>query len=211
MNDIEKLLRDHKNLIEAEAYKNAKFVPLSFVQIEAHNLAREAAHKYDPSKGVKFSTYLTNSLQKLQRISTQYGSSARIPENKQFKINKLNQIEEGLRNEYGRDPSVAELADATGMGMHGVSNLLKTRRKEVNLNNLAYMPVFFEGNDDDWIHFVYHDLSDKDKLIFEHKIGYGGKPILDNNTIAKKLGISPSTVSQRVKMITEKISEGLTN
>lgn len=210
MNDIEKLIQDHKKLIEFEASKYAKFIPLSYVQIEAYKLAREAAHKYDPSMGLKFSTFLTHSLQKLHRLSTQYGSAARIPEDKQFKIQKLNQVEAGLSDDLGRQPTASELADASGLPMSQISSLLGTRKKEVNLNNLAYMPVFFEGNDDDWVHFVYHDLSDKDKIIFEHKIGYGGKPVLDNNTIAKKLNISPSTVSQRIKLITKKIGEGLT-
>lgn len=210
MKDIEKLINDHRRLIEAEAYKYAKFIPITFVQTEAYRLAREAAHKYDPSAGVKFSTYLTNQLQKLSRLSTQYGGTVRVPENKQFKINRLNQVEEGLKEVYGRAPTVAELSDASGLHIGAVNNLLQARKKEVNLNNLAYSPIFFEGDDDDWIHFVYHDLSDKDKIIFEHRTGFGNKPILDNNAIAKQLNISPSTVSQRIKVISEKIAQGVT-
>lgn len=209
MKDIDKLIADHRRLIDAEAFKYAKFVPLSYVQVEAHRLAREAAEKYDPTMGIKFSTFLTNQLQKLSRLSTQYGGTVRVPENKQFKINKLNQIETGLADTLGRAPNVSELADASGMHIGAVNNLLQARKKEVNLSNLAYAPIFYEGDDDDWVHFVYHDLSDKDKLIFEHRTGFGGKPVLDNNNIAKKLGISPSTVSQRIKMISEKIAQGI--
>ena len=208
-NDIEKLLADHKKLIEAEASKHAKFIPLTYVLIEAYKLARKAAEKFDPHTGVKFSTYLTNALQKLSRLSTQYGNVVRVPENKQFKINKLNQVEQGLIDELGRPPATAELADAVGMSMSQVNGLLGTRKREVNMSNLAFAPVFFEGGEDEWVHFVYHDLSEKDKLIFEYRTGFGGKPVLDNTSIAKKLGISPSTVSQRVKMITDKIAEGM--
>lgn len=208
MKDIEKLIHDHKRLIESEAYKNAKFIPLSFVTVEAYRLAREAAHKFDESMGIKFSTYLTNSLQKLQRISTSYGGAVRVPENKQFKINKMNQIEQDLHEQLGRAPNVSELADATGLGIQAVSNLLGTRKKDINLNNLAYSPVFFEGEENDWVHFVYHDLTDKDKLIFEHRTGFGGKKMMDTAELAKLLGVSPSTISQRIKVISDKLEEG---
>lgn len=203
------LINSHKRLIENEALKYSRFLPITYVKIEAYRLANKAAEKYNPSTGIKFSTYLTNALQKLSRLSTQYGNIARVPENKQFKINRLNQLITGLTEELGREPSVAEMSDASGMGMHELSGLLSSRKKEVNLNNLAFAPVFMSGDEDEWLHFVYHDLSDKDKIIFEHRLGFGGKPVLDNNAISKKLGLSPSTISQRAKLITAKIAEGL--
>jgi DNA-directed RNA polymerase sigma subunit (sigma70/sigma32) len=209
MNDIPHLIQTHKRLIESEAAKYARFIPITYVTIEAYKLARQAAEKFNPDAGVKFSTYLTNALQKLSRLSTQYGNIVRVPENKQFRINRLNQFEQALTEELGRPPTVAELSDTSGMSIGHVNSLLGTRKKEVNMSNLAYTPVFFEGSSDEWVHFVYHDLTDKDKLIFEYRTGFGGKPILDNGAIAKKLGMSPSTVSQRIKMITNKIAEGL--
>ena len=207
--EIKKLIDSHKKLIELEASKNAKFIPITFVKIEAYKLAYAAAQKFNPDAGVKFSTYLTNALQKLTRLSTQYGGTVRVPENKQFKISKLNQIETGLTETYGRQPTAAELSDASGMSLTSVNSLLSTRKKDVNLSNLAYTPIFHASNDDDWVHFVYHDLSDKDKLIFEYKTGFAGKSTLDNASIGKKLGMSPSTVSQRVKFITERLVEGI--
>lgn len=206
---IKELINSHKKLIEFEASKNAKFIPLTFVQVEAYKLARKAAENFDEKKGIKFSTYLTNALQKLTRLSTQYGGSVRVPENKQFKINKLNQVETELQEILGRQPTASDIADAAGMHIGTVNNLLSARKKEVSLSNLSFAPIFNAGNDDDWVHFVYHDLGDKDKIIFEHRTGFGGKPVLDNSAIAKKLGLSASTVSQRVKIITERLAQGM--
>jgi len=207
--EIKQLIDSHKRLIELEASKNAKFIPLTYVQVEAYKLARKAAENFDASKGIKFSTYLTNALQKLTRLSTQYGGSVRVPENKQFKINKLNQVETELKEITGMQPTAADLADASGISLANVNNLLTARKKEVNLSNLTFSPIFNAGDNDEWVHFVYHDLSDKDKLIFEYRTGFGGKPVLDVVSLAKKLGISPSTVSQRIKVITERLAQGM--
>jgi len=207
MNKHQQLIDDHKKLIEFEASKYAKFVPLSVVLVEAYKLAAKASDSFDPNAGVKFSTYLTNYLKKLSRISTQYGGLIRLPENKQFKVQKINQAEASLRDALGRDPNMGELSEATGFSTSVVSNLLKTRKKEVNLNNLAYTPIFIENDNDECIHFVYHDLTDRDKFIFEHKTGFGGKKVLSNDEIAKALNISSSTVANRVKIVSDKISE----
>ncbi len=209
MKDIAKLIADHKKLIESEAGKYAQFVPPSVVTAEAYKLAYQAARDFDEKAGVKFSTYLHNSLKKLTRISTKYGGTIRVPEGSQFKIHKLNQVETGLKDELGRDPSLHELSEASGMSLAQVTNLLKARKKDVNMNNQASTPVFMEGEDDDWIHFVYHDLNNRDRLILEHKIGYGGKKLMSNEEIAKMLTVSPSTVANRVKLISDRIAEGM--
>lgn len=208
MNNVEQLIQDHKRLIESEAAKYSGFMPLLAVQAKAYKLARKAAENYNPASGVKFSTYLVNSLQKLYRLSTQYGGSVRVSEAKQFKIQKLNQAEEMLKNELGREPTLQELSDITGFNISTVNNLLKTRKKEVSVNNLAYTPIFIEDDNDEWVNFVYHDLNDRDKFIFEHKTGFGSKPKLPNEDIAKKLNISTSTVANRVKIISDKLAEG---
>lgn len=202
------LIEKHKRLIESESTKYAKFVPYHVVLAEAYRLAKEAAESFDASKGLKFSTHLVSSLKKLSRISTKYGGILRVPENKQFKIQRMNKVEEELRNEYGREPSLAELSQGCGMSLQEVSNLKQSRKKEVNVTNLAFAPVFVEGDNDDWVHFVYHDLPTRDKVILEHKTGFGGKEIKSNDELAKMLNTSPSTISNRVKIISDKLAEG---
>lgn len=208
MKDRKKLLEDHKKLIEFEAAKYAGFVPLAIVTAEAYKLANEAIDKFDEKSGIKFSTYLVNSLKKLSRLSTQYGGIVRIPENKQFKIQKINVAEEELRGELGREPTLSEISNRTHMSLKETTNLLATRKKEVTFANVASTPLFVTDGNDDWIHFVYHDLSETDKYIMEHKTGFGNKQILTTEEIAKKLHVSSSTVLNRLNMITSKLSEG---
>lgn len=203
----QKLLDDHKNLILSEARKNATNLPLEAVQIEAYRIANNAVKDYDETKS-KFSTHLVNSLKKLSRFSTQYGQVVRLPENQQFILNKINKAEKDLEATLGREPTLDEIGDKTKLGLQVISNVLQNRKQTVSLSNMVDTPVFIKSNNDEWIHFVHFDLPPKDKLILEHRTGFGGKEVLSNEAIAKKLGISHSTLSSRIKMISDKIESG---
>lgn len=207
MNDTARLIEDHKKMIHYEAGKYSKMVPHEVVLSEAYKLAHKAAESYDAAKGIKFGTHLTNQLKKLSRITTMYGSSVRLPENKQFKLQHINNAEIELKDSLGREPSVLELSEYTKIPVAQVNQIKQHRVGEVNISNLAHTPVFVNNTNDDWIHFVYHDLTDIDKIIFEHKTGFGGKQLMNNEEISKLLNISVNTVAHRSKMISEKVHE----
>jgi len=131
-----------------------------------------------------------------------------VPENKQFKIQRLNQAEEELRGEFGRDATLDELARATGFNLAEITGLKQSRKRDVNVANLPFAPMLVEDVNDEWVHIVYHDLTQRDRFILEHKTGFGGKTVMSTEEIAKALGISPSTVANRVKIISDKLAEG---
>jgi DNA-directed RNA polymerase sigma subunit (sigma70/sigma32) len=187
MNDVEKLIKENKKLIDLEASRYATNLPLITVQIEAYKLAREAARTFNPSAGFKFSTHLVNSLKKLSRLSTQYGNVLRVPENVQFGVNKVQNIEKDLEHTLGRSPTLEEISHHSGFSQKAVTNMLNTRKSTTGLSSMFEAPAMFDSANDEWVQFVYHDLSDTDKLIFEHKTGFSGKKILDNSALSKKL------------------------
>lgn len=208
MNDVEKLIKDNKKLIDLEASRYASNLPLITVQIEAYRLAREAAKTYNPSSGYKFSTHLVNSLKKLSRLSTQYGSVLRVPENTQFGVNKIQKIEKDLEHTLGRTPTLEELSHSSGFSMKNVDKMLRTRKNATGISSLFEAPALFHSQNDEWVHFVYHDLSNTDKLIFEHMTGFGNKPVLNNKAIAAKLNLSTSTLNNRIKLINTTLAKG---
>jgi DNA-directed RNA polymerase specialized sigma subunit len=208
MNNIEKLIKENKKLIDLEASRYATNLPLITVQLEAYKLAREAAKTYNSSSGIKFSTHLVNNLKKLSRLSTKYGAVVRTPENTQFGLNKLTKLEKDLEHKLGRSPTTEELAHHAGMSVKAVTATLKSKKVSTGISSLFDSPTLFSSQNDEWVQFVYHDLSDKDKLIFEHKTGFGGKPVLDNTQLAKKLNLSVSTLSNRLKLINSTLAKG---
>lgn len=208
MNDVEQLIRENKKLIDLEAARYASNLPLITVQIEAYKLAREAAKTYNPHSGFKFSTHLVNNLKKLSRLSTKYGNVLRVPENIQFGVNKVQKIENDLTHTLGRTPTLEELSHHSGFSPKAVTNMLSTKKSTTGISSMFETPALFDSSNDEWIRFVYHDLPDKDKLIFEHKTGFGGKPVLGNSQIAKKLNLSSSALNNRIKLINNTLSKG---
>ena len=207
MSTKKQLLDDHKKLIEHAASTYSSMVPYPVVLSEAYKLANKAADSFDASLGFKFSTHLTSQLKRLSRISTQYGQVVRLPENKQYKLNQLNRIKAELTEELDRPPSVQEMSDRSHINIAEINHILQHRAGEVNLSNLVHTPVFMNNSNDEWLHFVYHDLGDIDRVIFEHKIGFGGKPLMNNEELGKMLKLSPSTVASRANLIAEKVNE----
>lgn len=205
---VEKLLLDHDRLIRSEAAKYSSHVPVAPVLADAYKLARKAAETYDPSTGNNFSTHLVNSLKKLSRISTTYGNMLRLPENKQFALQKLNKADEELRGELGREPTTSELSEHTGMHEKKVVKILKGRHKEVNVANLLVTPTFVDSQNDEWVQFVYHSLPQEDKLIMEYATGMSGRPVLSKEDIAKKLGRPYPTVCARLRLISDELAKG---
>ena len=207
MTSNKEFLEPYTKLIEYEAGKYSKLVPLDVVRAEAYKLANKAVDGFDETKGAKFSTHLTNQLKKLSRISTLYGASVRLPENKQFKLQRINNAELELKDQLNREPSILELSEFTHIPIAQINHIKQNKTGEINISSLAYTPVFVNNTNDDWLHFVYHDLTDIDKVIFEHKTGFGGKKIMNNEEIAKLLKLTPNTISNRVKMISDKVNE----
>lgn len=208
MNDIDKLIKDNKKLIDLEASRYASNLPLITVQLEAYKIAREAAKTYNASSGIKFSTHLVNNLKKLSRLSTKYGNVVRTPENTQFGANKLNKLEKDLEHTLGRPPTVDELSHHSGFSQKQTTNILNSRKVTTGISSLFESPALFDSQNDEWVKFVYHDLTDTDKLIFEHRTGFGGKQILDNAAIAKKLGLSQSVLNNRIRLINTTLAKG---
>ena len=208
---IHPLVTEYKNLIESEAAKHAKFLPIAVVEAEAYHIANDAAKSFDPKEGNRFSTHLTSQLKKLSRLSTEYGGAVRMPEHAQYDLNSIHRYAEEYKGSTGRDPSVAEISKGTKLSLSKVNNLMKGAKTSQTMSSQVNDPIFVDhkGELDDWIHMVYHDLPEKDKIIFEHYTGFGGKKLMTEDEIGKHIGMSPTVVGRRIKIIGDQIAKGV--
>lgn len=176
----------------------------------ARLMALDAVRSYDPNQGAELSTYVYNRLQGLRRLAADRGNFIHVPERSALERRRLEEIKNDYMLESGAEPSLAELADRSGMPVRKVGRLMSifgttstsvTRgehgdsleskpRTAVELYNDAF----------------YSELPEIDKKIYEWSTGYLGSPQLDRATMAKRLGISEAAISQHAKRIDQQAS-----
>src|SRR3954449_1403869 len=94
-----------------------------------------AAEKFDWRKGFRFSTYATIWIrQALQRGLDNTGRTIRLPANVAQRARKLARIERELTVKLEQDPSLQELADATGFDVDEVERLRGYERALASLD-----------------------------------------------------------------------------
>ena len=182
---------------------------------QAKLLAIKAIKSYSPDKGTALKSWVTSQLQPLYRYSHKL-RPINISEANAHKAAEIYNVTNKLTQEFGRTPTDGELADYIGIPA-----------KKINFIRTQVKPVMIESNivsdTEDATEFappvntvstlglakdvVHSTLDPRQRMVFEHKTGHKGKPILTNIEIAKRLGVTPSMVTQMSNDISNKLVE----
>jgi DNA-directed RNA polymerase specialized sigma subunit len=178
----------------------------------AKRLAIDAFKTYDPKRGAKLNTHLFIRLKPLQREYTQRSSIFDVPERVQLERFRLEQAEQSLNDELGREPSDDELSDYLGLSKRRIAHVRSRSRRQFAEGQMrtpegepTQPTTEVSSPEDIWAEYVHHDLDPIDKKILEWKTGMYGKKVLSTNEIARRLRITPSAVSQRAAKIAMKL------
>lgn len=171
----------------------------------------KAFNSYDPTKGAQPTTHIWNNLQKVQRIASESQISGHIPEHRNLKRATFTIVKQNLEDRLGYEPSTSELSDELNWNKKETARMLNEIQGETTASKADFdfygNSITKEHKDKALVDYLYHELSGKDKVIFEHTFGFGGKPILNNKDIAKKLRVNEMFVHRAKKKMSKKVRE----
>lgn len=166
----------------------------------ARRIALKSLRTWDPNRAA-LPTYLTHQMAALKRYQAQRSPGISIPERVSLDKKMLDETEEELRGDLGREPSIQELADRAKISTKRISYLRNYANPVAEGQLLAttggtFSPAVLQETEA-WPEVVYTDLDPTNQLIFDWTLGMHGKQPLSNLEIARKLRLSPAAVSKR--------------
>ncbi|OQY31955.1 MAG: RNA polymerase subunit sigma [Chloroflexota bacterium] len=175
-----------------------------------------AALKFERARGHKFSTYATWWIrQAITRAIADQGRTIRVPVHMGDKINKMIRMQHQLKQDYNRNPSQLELAEALNVTPEDVQDMMQVARRPLSLE----MPT---GKEDDaqlgdfiadqesippdeeatntllreHLREALSELPPRETRILEMRYGLDGGRTLTLNEVGQKMGVTRERIRQ---------------
>lgn len=182
---------------------------------KARVMVARAVPRYNPKMGA-FRTFVNRELQGLRRVGLEM-QPVKVPERAYYDNLNLQRAEKDTGSELGRSPTLAELADRTGVSPKRIAKLRAGWRtpiaeeatRMVDESGQEELTGFERPTASEMFQEAYYSgISDPvDRLIFEGMTGYGGRKVRSKTQLAKSAGISVAAVSQRATKLSNDYNE----
>ncbi len=132
----QRLIESNMRLVinHAKTYRN-RAVPLEDLIQEGAIGLMQAAERYDPSKGFRFSTYATHWIrQAIGRALDNKAKAIRLPAHVSQTLRKIEREKTRLMGELGVEPTMDQIAEAIGIHPKKLASLMQSSLEMVSLD-----------------------------------------------------------------------------
>lgn len=182
------------------------------LSVRAAKLTLGALETFDQSRGVAPSTYVFHNLKRLNRLGARAQNIIPQSEYASAERKAVMSVFDKFVDDRGREPSMEELADRTGISVKRLSRILDqgavvSESSTLTDDSRKDTQASSTLTDADYYAYVYASVDPVSQKIMEWSSGLKGGRVLSNNQIADRLHISPAAVSQRKTKIQRLLSD----
>ena len=215
--DLKPLIKRYRPLINRKVteWKAPNVSPAAF-RGELQKQFVQAAHKFDPNRGVAFNTYMQSRLQKAKRFNIRHQNVGYIPEGQVKHIGSIESAQNELFEQLGRKPKTQEIAKHIGLPQRQVATIMRGLRKDVPASMFETDPLGTAASQEQEVIRLVQKRPEEYLTVDEAKIfsriyGPGGaaRKRVSGKALSKEFGMNESQVSRLKTSIGRKLKAHL--
>ena len=210
--DLRPLLKSLEPVIQGEARKfktSGLRIPPSVIDLEFQRQAVVALKTYDPTRGTKISSHVTNLFIKTRRFIAANRNIARIPESRIYLVRDYQVAQERLEEDLGRIPTDVEMSGYLKWPVKQVATLSTELRKDMWSHSDKWEDDPNSSNPTEQetvLKLIKYELNPDEKTVYYHFVEKGETSTTE---IGRLTGFDLPKVSRLKSQIATKLEQYL--
>jgi len=194
------LVKQVSPLLYREVKRQQGSLPPAALMADAKKWALRGINSYDPSKGAKLGTHITNWVKKIRRLNETYQNAVRLPANLHYKWGEFNNAVTQLSSTLNREPTDKELASHLGWKQTHVAKFKNSLYADYFESNSA-APTETTQFDTGKIalQYVIENLTPEEKIIFM------ANESMSSAELSKQIGRDINGLNYRKQKLRDKV------